>query len=87
LIAIARRQGVAWFVGAMTDWQPRTLDIPLDFLGEGRFQAEIWQDAYEADEYPDRLMKKIQAVTSKDKLKAPLAPGGGYAAVLRPENR
>jgi alpha-glucosidase len=82
-IAVARRRGDTWFLGAMTDWQPRTLDIPLEFLGEGRFQAEIWQDAYEADEYPDRLMKKTQAVSSKDKLKAPMAPGGGFVAVIR----
>ncbi|OGD19341.1 MAG: hypothetical protein A2W03_18625 [Candidatus Aminicenantes bacterium RBG_16_63_16] len=86
-IAVARRHGDVWYVGAMTDWQPRTLDIPLVFLGEGRFQAEIWQDAYEADDYPDRLMKKTQTVTAKDTLRAPMAPGGGYAAILRPAGK
>jgi alpha-glucosidase len=86
-IAIARRSGDAWFVGAMTDWQPRTLDLPLDFLGEGRWQAEIWQDAYEADEYPDRLMKEKKAVSAKDRLPAAMASGGGYVAVIRPESK
>lgn len=86
-IAVGRRCGDAWFVGAMTDWQPRTLEIPLDFLGPGRFEAEIWQDAYETNDYPDRLMKKTEAVTASDKLTAVMASGGGYVAVLRPAAR
>jgi alpha-glucosidase len=86
-IAVARRHGDIWFVGAMTDWQPRTLDIPLSFLGEGRFQAEIWKDADEAADFPDRLMKDQKAVTAKDRLSAAMAPGGGYLAVIRPEGR
>jgi len=86
-IAMARRSGDVWFVGAMTDWQPRTLDIPLAVLGEGRFQAEIWQDAYEASEFPDRLIKEKRVVTAKDQLSAVMAPGGGFVAVIRPESR
>jgi alpha-glucosidase len=86
-IAVARRRGDTWFVGAMTDWQARSLEIPLDFLGKGSFQAEIWQDAYEADDYPDRLMKAALTVTAKDTLPARMASGGGYVAVIRPESK
>ena len=31
----ARRQGRDWYVGAMTNWTPRHLDIPLQALGKG----------------------------------------------------
>jgi alpha-glucosidase len=86
-IAVARRHGDAWYIGAMTDWEPRALKIPLDFLGEGRFQAEIWQDAYEAADYPDRLMKDKKAVSTRDTLEARMASGGGWVAVIRPEHR
>lgn len=86
-IAVARRHDDVWFVGAMTDWQPRSLELPLGFLGDGRFRAEIWQDAYESDDYPDRLMKAVMPVTAKDTLRAKMASGGGYVAVLRPAGK
>jgi alpha-glucosidase len=86
-LAVARRHGDVWYLGAMTDWQPRALEIPLGFLGEGRFEAEIWQDAYEAADYPDRLMKEKKAITVSDALEIKMASGGGWVAVIRPEHR
>ncbi|MCK4894789.1 MAG: glycoside hydrolase family 97 protein, partial [Calditrichia bacterium] len=32
-IVLVRRQGDDWYLGAMTDWDSRQIDIPLDFLG------------------------------------------------------
>src|SRR5690606_14564512 len=40
-ITVARRAGDAWYVGSMTDWTARTLDVPLAFLGPGRYRAEV----------------------------------------------
>jgi alpha-glucosidase len=68
----------------MTDWRPRTLEIPLDFLGEETYRAEIWADAYEAADFPDRLMKRFTTVASSDTLSARLAPGGGHIVRLTP---
>jgi alpha-glucosidase len=84
-ITIARRSGDEWYLGSMTDWTPRKLEIPLSFLGGGRYRAEIWEDPYEADEYPDRLMKEVRIVTARDTIVAPLAPGGGQVVHLVPE--
>ena len=39
-IAIARRSGETWYVGAMTDWDSRTLELNLDFLGEGNYKMK-----------------------------------------------
>jgi len=83
-ITIARRSGNEWYVGSMTDREARTLEIPLDFLGTGKYEAEIWADAYEADEYPDRLMKQKEIVTSTDTLTARMAPGGGHVVHIKP---
>ena len=82
--SITRRAGDTWYVGSMTDWTERTLDIPLDFLGRGQYRAEIWMDAYEANDYPDRLMKGQKTVTADDILKAKMASGGGHVVVLKP---
>lgn len=85
-ITVARRSGSDWYIGSMTDWTNRTLEIPLGFLDEGEYKAEIWSDAYEANDYPDRLMKGNKTVTSEDVLNAVMAPGGGHVVVLRPVN-
>ena len=34
-VAIARRHGNDWYIGALTNWTPRELDLDLSFLGEG----------------------------------------------------
>jgi alpha-glucosidase len=83
-ITVARRSGDTWYIGSMTDWTERILDIPLDFLGKGKYKAEIWMDAHEANDYPDRLMKAKKIVSSKDIIKAEMASGGGHVVVLRP---
>ena len=43
-IVVARRKGGTWYLGAMTDGAPRTLTVPLSFLGKGRFAQESWTD-------------------------------------------
>jgi alpha-glucosidase len=83
-ITVARRAGDDWYVGSMTDWTARTQEIPLDFLSAGQYRAEIWADAYEAADFPDRLMKQEQIVTAQDTLTARLAPGGGHVVHLSP---
>lgn len=83
-ITVARCSGNVWYVGTMTDENPRTLQISLDFLGSGEYQAEIWADAYEATDYPDRLMKQMRTVTAVDTVEAVLAPGGGHVMRIAP---
>ncbi len=83
-ITIARRSGRNWFVGSMTDSSARTLEIPLSFLGSGKYTVVIYQDPPEADDYPDRLQKREQTVTAKDSIAANLASGGGFVMVLQP---
>lgn len=83
-ITVARRSGDEWYIGSMTGAEARSLEIPLSFLGPGKYEAEIWADAYEAADYPDRLMKQKHVVTASDTLTATMAEGGGYIARLRP---
>jgi alpha-glucosidase len=79
-IVIARRCGLHWFVGAMSNEVGRTLEIALDFLGEGRFIATIYADG----DAPSALVV-MEKVTGRDDLIAlKLAPSGG--AAIRLEN-
>ena len=83
-ITIARRKGNEWFVGSATDWTGRDLTIPLDFLGEGAYTAEIYSDASEADTKPTQVSIAKQAVNKETVLKARLASGGGHAIRITP---
>lgn len=80
-VTVARRNGTDWWVGTLNDGTARTLNLELDFLGEGEYRAEIYTDAPDAEKNPNHLSKEIRTVTRKDKIELPLAVDGG--AVLR----
>jgi alpha-glucosidase len=83
-VVVARRNGRNWYIGAMTDWTPRDLEIDLSFLPAGAFKMEAYQDGVNADRMAaDYKLTKTQ-VNSKGRLKIHLAPGGGWAASIRP---
>jgi alpha-glucosidase len=73
--------GTSW-VGAMTDWTPRELSLPLGFLPEGSFTAEVWQDGSNAARYASDWTRDERAVTRADTLPIRMAPGGGWVARL-----
>ncbi len=81
-ITVARRSGDDWYVGAMTDWTARSLNIPLTYLGKGRFTAQIWQDAEPKKD--NLLAKSSRNVTAQDTLQLDLYSGGGYVMRLTP---
>ena len=79
-ITIARRSGNNWFIGSITDWDARELDVPLSFLESGTYNAEIYADGPNAATQPkDSVVKKLR-VNAKTILTLKLAPGGGWAA-------
>ena len=83
-VALARRNGKDWYVGAMTNWSPRELEIDFSFLPEGNFTLQAYQDGVNADHMgSDYKMVKSQ-VNRGTKLKIKLAPGGGWAGRIVP---
>jgi alpha-glucosidase len=79
-VVVARRNGRDWYVGAMTDWTPRALEIDLSFLPDGNFTMEAYQDGVNADRYASDYKRTTTQVNRSTKLKLPLASGGGWAA-------
>jgi alpha-glucosidase len=88
-IARKDRAGDDWYVGAVTDGEARTLALPLDFLDKGkRYTAEIYRDGDQADYRSERrfdLVTETKLVTAADTLQLRLAPGGGQAIRLTPQ--
>lgn len=81
-IVIARRNGDNWYLGAMTNWDARDLEIPLDFLGAGEYEALIFADGPGAAKTATSLEISKKRVTAADKLAVHLAPGGGAAVIF-----
>jgi alpha-glucosidase len=83
-VVVARRNGNDWYVGAMTDWTPRELEIDFSFLPDSNFHMESFEDGVNADRMAsDYKMTKAQ-VSKSTRLKVKLAPGGGWAARIVP---
>ncbi len=83
-ITVARRGGQEWYVGSVTNWDPRELDLPLAFLGSGSYNAEIYADGPNAAKDPKDSVMTRQRVDAKTTLKLKLGPGGGCAIRLTP---
>jgi alpha-glucosidase len=83
-VLVARRNGNDWYVGAMTDWTARELEVDFSFLPEGDFTVEAYQDGVNADRMASDYKRVKMQVSKNTKLKIKLAPGGGWAARIHP---
>jgi alpha-glucosidase len=83
-ITIARQHGATWYLGAMTNWDARDLEVPLDFLGAGEYEAQIFADGPDADKVATSVSIPKKRVKASDKLSVHLAPGGGVAVIFTP---
>jgi alpha-glucosidase len=84
-VTIARKHGDTWYLGSMTNWDSRDLDVPLGFLGAGEYHAQIFADGPDADANAKDLAISTRTVTSSDHLRLHLASGGGAAVIFTPE--
>ena len=84
-IVTARRKGDVWFVGGLTGWNVKQVDIPFSFLTKGQvYQAVLYKDGVNAerrgaDYTVDRFM-----VNSADTRSVRMSSGGGFALRLTP---
>jgi len=88
-VVVARRERNAqsWYLGAITDEEGRTFDVPLAFLTPGKkYVAEIYADGPGANWATNPLPVAISSkpVDSTSRLRMVLAPGGGQAVRIRP---
>lgn len=84
-VVLARRSGDTWFVGAITDWNRRELEVDLSFLPAGPFVLTQWADGVNADRYAEDFVRSTQRVTNQTRLRLQLAEGGGWAGIIKPE--
>jgi alpha-glucosidase len=80
-VAMAREaKNGDWYIGAMTDWTPRTMTLDLSFLPMGKYKMMVWKDGVNADRNAKDFATETIAVNADKKLTISLASGGGYVA-------
>ena len=84
-LAIARRKGTDWYIGAITNHESRTIRKNLDFLQNGDYTAEIYSDAPSTDPDLNHLVKEVKHINKQTVLNMLLASGGGQVIHLHPE--
>jgi alpha-glucosidase len=79
VVAEARRSGEQWFVAVINGGEAITLDIPLDFLGSGSWEATQLRDDRDK---PDAWNRQDGKVTLKDHIRLEIAARGGFVGWL-----
>ena len=80
VVAEARRAGKQWFIAVINGADATTLDLPLDFLGAGTWNATQLRDSKDRLDAWDR---QEGHVTSKDRLQLQITARGGFVGWLR----
>ena len=83
-VAMARRKGDTWYVGAITDWNAREMTLDLSFIG-GKPIMESFRDGANAHRAARDFKQEYGAFPADGKITVKMAPGGGWAAVIRQE--
>ena len=81
---MARRSGTDWFIGAITNWDPRNLELETNFLKPGKYKLEAIQDGINANTRAEDYKKVVTEFSAGEKLKLNLASGGGWVARVVP---
>lgn len=80
------RNSNAWFLGAITNEEARTVTIPLTFLDGYPYEAQIYRDGDGAHwrSNPYAFATEFRSVDASSTLTLNLAPGGGAAVAFKP---
>ena len=82
-ILMARQKGNDWYLGAMTDWDARSINVDCSFLGEGNYEIEIMQDGINANKSAIDYKRIVKQVNKTSQFKIDMAKGGGWAAICK----
>ena len=79
---IARRKGDTWYVGAITNWEARTVEIDLNRIGRISGSGKIYCDGVNAGRNAEDYQIIDEKITDNI-LKIELASGGGAVIILK----
>lgn len=71
-----------WWIGGMTSWEPRDIDLDFSFLPGGEYQGYIIRDGANADKIGTDYVKENIIVKPGTPCRIHLASGGGFVMKL-----
>lgn len=82
-IVTVRKKDVNWYIGGMTNWDERDVQLDFSFLPEGMsYTAVLFKDGVNANKQAEDYRKETIRVNKDSRLTLHLASGGGFAMKL-----
>jgi alpha-glucosidase len=81
-IVTMREKDGKYYVGGMTSWQERDVEVDLSFLPEGEWTCRLFRDGINADKVATDYVIENLTVKSSTRLGVHMAPGGGFAMII-----
>jgi len=82
-VAVARRSGADWYIGALTNWDKRDMELKLDFLPAGKtFRMTSFADGVNANIMAMDYIRKQSEVSAATTLPIHMARNGGWCASI-----
>ncbi|MES2276374.1 MAG: glycoside hydrolase family 97 protein [Bacteroidota bacterium] len=71
-----------WFIGTMTNWTARDMELNLSFLSDGDYTLQLWKDGINADHNAKDFKMQTVSVNKNTKLKVSMTTGGGFVGII-----
>lgn len=82
-IVTVRKKDVNWYIGGMTNWDERDVQLDFSFLPEGMsYTAVLFKDGVNANKQAEDYRKETIRIDKNSRLTLHLASGGGFAMKL-----
>lgn len=82
-IVTVRKKDVNWYIGGMTNWDERDVQLDFSFLPEGMsYTAVLFKDGVNANKQAEDYRKETIRIDKDSRLTLHLASGGGFAMKL-----
>lgn len=82
-VITARRKGDTWYIGGITNWSGRTVEVDLSFLGGKTMKGELFRDGNNVHKKARDYRREEKSVNTAEKFKVYMAPGGGFTLKLQ----
>ncbi len=83
---MARRSGNEWYIGAITNWDKRSVEIKTDFLKTGKFRIDVIEDGINSAARAEDYKRKEIIFNAGEILRFNMVSGGGWIAHISPLN-
>lgn len=84
---VAKQTGDEWYIGGMTNWNAREVEVNFSFLPEKnrKYKAVFYRDSDNSGKEPKQYVCESKIVSAQTKQKMQMAEGGGFVIRLIPE--